>query len=448
MQWSHAIDSWIVVVGVLCALSCALLGNFLVLRRMSMMGDAISHAVLPGLAVAFLISESRTSAVMFLGAAVVGVLTAVFTQWVHSFGRVDRGAAMGVVFTTLFAIGLILIVRAADHVDLDPGCVLYGSIELAPLDRLPLAGLSVPRSAIVLGGVLLLNLLFVVIFYKELKISSFDPALATSLGINARVMHYALMTMVAITTVACFESIGSILVIAMLIVPAATAHLLTDRMRPMILVSLVIAAACAALGHVSAVTVPSWVGVEGASTAGMMAVVAGLVFAVVVVLAPRHGVLVRLLQRARTRLRTTQEDALTLLLRLEELGPIDTGRVSPTALLQRIGSGRMLSRLALHRLRVSGQVRREGASYRLTDAGRSQATGLLRAHRLWESFLVQHLPLAPDHVHASAERLEHVTSERMRRDLAAATRSPTHDPHGRRIPPGDEEDSPQRHRGH
>ncbi len=119
--WNNQVDTWIVVIGVLCAGSCALLGNFLVLRRMSMMGDAISHAVLPGLAVAFLITGSRASPVMFVGAAIVGVLTALFTQWVHRFGEVDRGASMGVVFTTLFAIGLILIVRAADHVDLDPG---------------------------------------------------------------------------------------------------------------------------------------------------------------------------------------------------------------------------------------------------------------------------------------------------------------------------------------
>ena len=124
MDW-YAIDTWIVIVGMLAAVSCALLGNFLVLRQMSMMGDAISHAVLPGLAVAFLITGARASLAMFVGAAVVGVLTAVFTQWISRFGKVDQGASMGIVFTTLFALGLILIVRAADHVDLDAGCVLY-----------------------------------------------------------------------------------------------------------------------------------------------------------------------------------------------------------------------------------------------------------------------------------------------------------------------------------
>lgn len=297
IEW-FAIDTWIVLTGILCAMACAVLGNFLVLRHMSMMGDAISHAVLPGLAIAFLVTESRASIWMFIGAALVGVLTAVFTQWVSHFGNVDRGASMGIVFTTLFALGLLLIVQAADRVDLDPGCVLYGAIELTPLDVLfqfNLGGtdVGVPRAFVILGAVLLLNIGFVVLFFKELRLSSFDPALATTLGFNARTMHYLLMTMVAITTVASFEAVGSIIVIAMLVVPAATAHLLTDRLSTMVIWSMVIAAVCAALGHVAAITVPRLIGFEDTSTSGMMAVVAGLVFGVTVIVAPRYGLIAK-----------------------------------------------------------------------------------------------------------------------------------------------------------
>ncbi len=297
MEW-FAIDTWIVVVGILAAVSCALLGNFLVLRKMSMMGDAISHAVLPGLAIAFLLTHARASLAMFIGAAVVGVLTAVFTQWVSRFGNVDRGASMGIVFTTLFAAGLLLIVQAADHVDLDPGCVLYGAIELTPLDvvwRPEVFGyeLAVPRAAVVLTIVLLLNLAFVVGFFKELRISSFDPELSTTLGISSNLMHYLLMTLVAITTVAAFEAVGSIIVIAMLIVPAAAAHLLTDRLGMMVLLSSVLAILSAGLGHISALIVPGWFGFESTSTSGMMAVTAGLIFTVVMFCAPRYGILVK-----------------------------------------------------------------------------------------------------------------------------------------------------------
>jgi manganese/zinc/iron transport system permease protein len=298
MTW-FAIDTWIVIIGVLAAVSCVLLGNFLVLRKMSMMGDAISHAVLPGLAIAFLVTGARASLTMFIGAAIAGVLTAVFTQWITKFGNVDRGASMGIVFTSLFAIGLILIVQAADHVDLDPGCVLYGAIELTPLDvvwRPELFGLTleVPRAALVLAMVTLLNALFIVFFFKELRISSFDPELATTMGINSNLMHYLLMTLVAITTVAAFEAVGSIIVIAMLIAPATAAHLLTDRLISMIAVSVVLAVLAAVLGHVSALIVPGWLGYESTSTSGMMAVMSGLIFTLVLFFAPRYGIIVKL----------------------------------------------------------------------------------------------------------------------------------------------------------
>jgi manganese/zinc/iron transport system permease protein len=306
MTW-YIIDTWIVLISILAAVACALLGNFLVLRKMSMMGDAISHAVLPGLAIAFLITGARASLTMFIGAAVVGILTALFTQWVSRFGKVDEGASMGIVFTTLFAVGLLLIVQAADHVDLDASCVLYGAIELTPLDvvwRPELFGsvLQVPRSALVLSAVCAMNLLFVVLFFKELRIASFDSELATTMGINANLMHYMLMTLVAITTVAAFEAVGSIIVIAMLIVPAATAHLLTDQLYWMVVISAIFAALSAALGHVSAIFLPGWMGidpsvVEATSTSGMMAVMAGVLFFIVLFCAPRQGIFVQKLGR-------------------------------------------------------------------------------------------------------------------------------------------------------
>ncbi|MCK5923821.1 MAG: metal ABC transporter permease, partial [Methylococcales bacterium] len=228
MNWT-SFDTWIVTVGALCAVACALPGCFLVLRKMSMMGDAISHAVLPGLAIAFFITGTRTSSAMFIGAAIVGILTAVFTEWISRFGNVDRGAAMGIVFTTMFALGLLLIVQAADHVDLDPGCVLYGAIELTPLDTVSFIGKQIPRAVIVISIVAIVNLGIILAFFKELRLSAFDPALADTLGFSTRFLHYLLMAMVAITTVASFEAVMSIIVIAMLIVPPATALLLTRR---------------------------------------------------------------------------------------------------------------------------------------------------------------------------------------------------------------------------
>ena len=298
MTWD-SLDTWIALIGALCAVSCALPGCFLVLRGLSMMGDAISHAVLPGLAVAFLVTHPRASLVMFLGAALVGLLTAVFTQWISKFGKVDRGAAMGIVFTTLFALGLILIRQSASHVDLDPGCVLYGSLEVSVLDTILLGGYEIPRAAFTVGAVLIGNFIFITLLFKELRICAFDSELATTLGLRANLIHYLLMVVVAVTTVAVFEAVGSIIVIAMLIVPPATALLLTNSLPIMLILSAGIGIAAAFLGHLGALAIPALFDLRGTVTSGMMAAAAGLLFALAWLFSPLQGLLVRRLKRVR-----------------------------------------------------------------------------------------------------------------------------------------------------
>jgi len=436
MSW-HSIDTWIVVIAVLCAACCALPGSFLVLRRQSMMGDAISHAVLPGLAAAYLLTSSRSSFVMFIGAAVVGVITAVITQWVHTSGKVERSAAMGIVFTTLFAIGLVMIVRAADKVDLDPGCVLYGSLELAPLDTLHLAwlGLDVPRAAVVLAAVLVGNVIIMGVLFKEMTLSSFDPELATSLGFSSRAMHLILMTLVAITTVAAFEAIGSILVIAMLIVPPATARLLTDRLLPMIFVAVAVGAISAAVGHVSAITVPTWFGFEDTLTSGMMATCAGVLFTVAVIFSPSQGILSNALHRRGMALRIAEEDALGLLYRIRERASQATAAAIAALLHDETGVSLGRARRVLARLRRRGLTQLSAAGYELTAAGTQQAQAIIRSHRLWESYLAKHLQVPESHVHDTAMHLEHLTTEEMQDRLASGMGHPLVDPQGKPIPP-------------
>jgi len=280
--WSWSLDGWIVVVAALAAAACAIPGSFLVLRRMSMMGDAISHAVLPGIAAAFLLTDSRASVPMFLGAAIVGVLTALGSDWLRSRGRIDADASIGIVFTTLFAIGLVMIVRGASRVDLDPGCVLYGAIETTPLDLVAISGFEVPRAALVLGTVLVANALCVVVFWKELTIASFDADAAASQGCRPALMHMLLMTMTAVTAVAAFESVGSILVVALLVVPAATARLFTSRVGTMVVAASLVGAASGALGHIAAVRIPAAFGLGSVNSAGMIAVVSGAVLVVTI----------------------------------------------------------------------------------------------------------------------------------------------------------------------
>ncbi len=434
LSWD--LDGWIVLAGVLAAVSAALVGNFLVLRKMSLLGDAISHAILPGLAVAFLISDSRSSLPMFIGAVIVGLATAAFTEWIRRVGRVDEGASMGVVFTSLFALGLVMIVQAADHVDLDPGCVLYGAIELTPLDTVALWGLDIPRVVIVLGTVSLLNLLFVTLFFKELKLTSFDPALATTLGFPAWLIHYLLMTQVAITAVASFESVGNILVVAMLVVPPAAAYMLTDRLGVMILLSVLIGSAAAVLGHLSALIIPEWFGYHSTSTAGMMAVMTGVLFTLAASFGPRHGILVRMVRRQLLAWRILREDIVGLLYRLAER-QIDQ-KANFTFITQRLLATRWETRIALFSLRRGGLITSGHEGYRLTTAGVSRAEQVVRSHRLWETYLVTEAGIPDERIHEHAELFEHFTGDQLNRRLSDAAESPTTDPHGSHIPGNDD----------
>ncbi|MBC8144771.1 MAG: metal ABC transporter permease [bacterium] len=284
---------WIILTGSLAAGACALVGCFLVLRKMSMLGDAISHAVLPGIALAFLFSGSRETVPMLIGAGVLGVVTAFAIETLHRAGKLQQDASIGVTFTWLFAVGVILITYYAGAIDLDQDCVLYGEIAYVPLDLwLRPDGTSFgPRAIWTLGFVFLMNLAFVLFGYKELKITSFDPALAASLGISATLWHYLLMGMVSLTTVGAFESVGAILVVAMLIAPPATAYLLTDRLDRMLIYAVIIGVASAIGGYLLA----GWL--DG-SIAGAMAVISGVLFALAFLFSPTHGVLT---ERMRTR---------------------------------------------------------------------------------------------------------------------------------------------------
>lgn len=289
-------DMWVLLTGVLAAVACGVIGSFLVLRQNAMLGDAISHSVLPGLVIAFLITSSRGVVPMIVGAAVMGIATAYLTEVLDRTRNVYRDGALGIVFTLMFAVGVILIAIYADQIDLDQDCVLYGEIAYTPWDVAVVGGKSLgPRAVWILGGVLLANIAFILSFYKQLKICSFDPAMARAVGLNERLWHYLLMTMVSLTVVAAFESVGAILVVAMLIVPGATAYLLTHRLSVMLVLSGIIGAASAIGGFFAASAID-------ASISGAMAVVSGLILAIVMI----TTILVRRIS-AKRHVRTSRE---------------------------------------------------------------------------------------------------------------------------------------------
>ncbi|MBQ4901934.1 metal ABC transporter permease [Paenibacillus sp. Marseille-P2973] len=283
-------DFWIILTGTLVAATCGVLGCFLVLRKMAMVGDAISHSVLPGIAIAFLISNSRDSILMLAGAAVLGLITVFLIQSLQN-GGLQSDASIGIVFTALFAIGVILISRNAAHIDLDLDCVLFGEIAYVQWDTLIINGYDMGPAAVwLLGGTLLLVLVVIGLFYKQFKLCAFDPALAAAVGIPVALFHYLLMGLVSLSTVASFESVGAILVVGMLIVPASIAYLLTDRLSVMLIYSVLIGAVSSAGGYYAA----KWL---DASIAGSMITVAGLLFVLAFVFSPLHGLVARYQKR-------------------------------------------------------------------------------------------------------------------------------------------------------
>lgn len=283
---------WIILSGSLIAISCGLLGCYLVLRKMAMVGDAISHAVLPGIVLAYLLSGSRETLPMLIGAAAIGVLTTVLIELFYKKASLQVDASIGITFTWLFAIGIILISLFAGQVDLDQDCVLYGEIAYVPLDLwITGSGLNMgPRTVWISGALLLLILLFIWRGYKGLFITTFNEEFAKALGIGVAFWHYALMGAVSLTTVVSFESVGAILVVAFLIVPPSTAYLLTNKLKKMLLITSFIGFLCALGGYYLATLI-------NGSIAGAMATVSGIIFFITwiyVLLQQKKAALVRL----------------------------------------------------------------------------------------------------------------------------------------------------------
>lgn len=273
---------WIILTASLVGVTCGLIGVFLILRKTAMMADAISHTVLLGIVIAFLITNELNGPHMLVGGVAAGLVTAFLVQWLNN-RNIELHASMGIVFTTLFAIGVILIATATGNAHLDVQHALMGEITFIPFNTisLPVIG-SIPVATAMLIFTLLIVLFFIIAFYKEWKITSFDPALAASLGIPVILLHYVFMSLVSITTVASFDAVGAIMVVAMLITPAASAYLWTDKLSVMLVLS-------SSFGVVSAIAgyfIATWM---DTSISGSMAFATGIVFLISFICSPNHG---------------------------------------------------------------------------------------------------------------------------------------------------------------
>jgi len=278
--------AWIILTAALVGLSCGIIGVFLVLRKTAMMADAISHTVLLGIVLAFIITREVSGTAMLIGGILAGILTAFLVQWLHTL-RVQHDASMGIVFTVLFAIGVILISTSVGNAHLDVQHALMGEITFIPFHTMtvPLIG-EIPQATALLLLVLIVVLFFVVAFYKEWKITSFDPALAASLGIPVLLMHYLFMGLVSVTTVASFDAVGAIMVVAMLITPAASAYLWTDKLPLMLILS----GAFGVIAAIGGYFIAAWI---DTSISGSMAFATGIIFMISFIFSPLHGLLTK-----------------------------------------------------------------------------------------------------------------------------------------------------------
>lgn len=284
----------IILTAGLTATACCLLGPFLVLRRVALMGDAVSHAVLPGIVAAFLIFQTRAPLYVILGAAVFAVVCVLAIEALRATGLVANDAAIGLIFPALFALGVLGIQRYADDIHLDLDSTIYGEIAFTPFQTLDFAGFELVRSVVIMGIVGLVNLALVTVLWKELKVTSFDPEFARTIRVSPRLLSRLLLIAVAVTAVTAFESVGAILVVSLLIVPAAAAYLLTDRLVAMVAISVAIGWISAVTGYFGAVRVD-------ASIAGAMGLCAAAIFALALFCSPRYGLIARAVRRSRRR---------------------------------------------------------------------------------------------------------------------------------------------------
>ena len=285
----------IILIASVTAVACALPGVFLVLRRVAMISDAITHTVLLGIVLAFFVVRDLTSPILVVAAAGAGVATVVLIELLSRSNRVREDAAIGLVFPLLFSIGVILIAQYAGSIHLDVDAVLLGELAFAPLDRFEFAGNDLgPRSLWLMSGILMVSLALLITFYKELKLATFDAALAAAFGFAPAALHYGLMSVVSLTAVGAFNAVGSVLVVALMVAPPAAAYLLTDRLPHMLALSALFGALAAILG--------CWVAFAlNASIAGAMAVMTGLIFCLAWMFAPQRGLLAQVVWRVRQR---------------------------------------------------------------------------------------------------------------------------------------------------
>ena len=397
-----------------------MLGSFALLRRQSLLGDALAHAALPGVCLAYLVTGTKSPLPLFAGALVAGLIGALLILVTVRWSRIKEDGAIGIVLSVFFGIGIVLLtyiqkLPAGNQSGLDK--YLFGQAATLVVEDLQVMA--------VLGAVVVAAIL---LFYKELKLLAFDPGFGASLGLPMRRLEGLLTLLLVVVVVVGLQTVGVVLIVATLITPAAAARQWTDRLGAMVLLSAGIGAVAGIAGSLASATVPRL------PTGPVIVLVSSSVLIVSLLLAPERGIVWGMLRERQVADRIRRENLLKdLWLAGERRLDFDSFLPSPYLMGVRGQTAGDLSRSARPLIRA-GLAERQGDSLRLTPAGREEAESVVRKHRLWEVYLTRRLELPSDHVHRDAEAMEHALSEAAVADLEEVLGFPERDPHGQAIP--------------
>ncbi len=407
---------------ILLGISCGILGSFIVVRRMALFGDTLSHAVLPGVALGFMWNMSKDPMAIFIGATLAGIAGGVLVNLITQTTRLKEDTALGLVLASFFAVGICLLTRIQKISTGSKGgleAYLFG--QAASLNK---------DDVVLMGVITVLAVLLITFFYKELLLTSFDAAFAKAAGFPVTLIQYALMLLLAFSVVIALQAVGVVLVSAMLITPAAAAYLLTDRMHIMLLLASIFGVAAGAAGAFFSFLSTNL------PTGPLMVMGASLVFVLAFLFGPKHGVITRWWRRQSRSAQVQRENTLKAIYRVLEDRGFEGEGVSLRELAENrretIDEVREQSRaLKAHQMAT---LHDEGDSVHLTPEGWQRACEIVRNHRLWELYLTNEAQIASDHVHDDAEVIEHVLGEETVRQLERTLNHARYDPHGRPIP--------------
>lgn len=414
---------WVLTGTILLGLSAGAVGCFAILRERALVGDAVAHAVLPGVCLAFIVAGDKDPVHLLIGAVIFGWISIVVMDYVIRNSKISADTSIGMVLSVFFGLGVVLLTYIQSS----------GNVNQSGLDAFLFgnAASMLPEDVMVFGIVSVLVLLAVVLLYKELKLVSFDPDYARVIGYPMKRMEFLIGTLLVVTITAGLQAVGVVLMASMLIIPAAAARYWTDSLSIMLIIAALVGAISAISGSFISYTAPAM------PTGPWMVVSAALIFTLSYLFAPTRGEVRRWFELKKNRGKVTYENVLKTIYHLEEADGLEDRVRTLQDILKKRRMYKSELRRGLKRLRELGFVRHFAGNpdgYQLTEYGRKEAKRIVRVHRLWELYLTQQLEIAGDHVHDDAESMEHVITPEIEAELAAKLGEPGLDPHSSKIP--------------